>query len=145
MTDLTAASTIDALRSWFARWGLPEEVVCDNRPPFTSEAFTTFVKKNGATVTHSPSYHPQSNGQSERSVRSVKDSLKKQFLDPRTADRSLQHNIDAWLFAYRNTPHSVTKVSPAELFLGRRPRTNLSLLQPDQLQRKRMKAARERT
>ena len=43
----------------------------------------------------------------------------------------LQEKVSKILCAYRNTPHSVTGVSPAELFLKRAPRTLLSLVKPD--------------
>ncbi|KAL1249315.1 hypothetical protein QQF64_020320 [Cirrhinus molitorella] len=36
-----------------------------------------------------------------------------------------------FLFTYRNTPHTVTERTPAELFLKRQPRTRLSLIKPD--------------
>jgi len=35
------------------------------------------------------------------------------------------------LFAYRNTPNSVTGLTPAELFLNRKPKTKLALLKPN--------------
>lgn len=145
MRDLTAATVNEVLRSWFARWGLPEELVCDNGPPFTSAEFSRFLAENGVKLTHTPVYHPQSDGQIERGVGSLKGGLNKQLLDSETSTRTLQHKIDAWLFAYRNTPHTVTKISPAELFLGRRPRTRLSLLSPDNLLKQRMEKVREKT
>ena len=145
VADKTADTTVEVLRSWFARWGLPEELVCDNGPPFHSEAFITFLDANGVNLKHSPSYHTPSNGQIERGVQTVKACLEKQLLDNATSSRTLQHKIDVWLFAYRNTPHSVTRVAPAELFLGRRPRTKLSLVKPDQILKKKMEAVREKT
>ncbi|XP_018325433.1 uncharacterized protein LOC108737207 [Agrilus planipennis] len=145
LPNKTAATTVEALRTWFARWGLPEEVVADNGPPFASNEFKTFLEAHGVTLTHSPSFHPASNGQIERSVQSVKACLEKQLLDNASSARSLQHKIDSWLFAYRNTSHSVTKVTPAELFLGRRPRTKLSLVKPDQILKKRMARVGEKT
>jgi hypothetical protein len=42
----------------------------------------------------------------------------------------MQHQVDAFLYIYRNTPHSLTKCTPAELFLGRKTRTHLSSLNP---------------
>lgn len=44
---------------------------------------------------------------------------------------SPQHRLAQFLFTYRNTPHSVTERTPAEMFLKRQPRTRLSLLKPD--------------
>ena len=35
------------------------------------------------------------------------------------------------LFKYRLQPHSTTGVTPAELLIGRKPRTHLDLLHPD--------------
>ena len=47
MSSTSAASTIPHLRSLFARFGLPEQCVSDNGPPFNSEDFATFMKGNG--------------------------------------------------------------------------------------------------
>ena len=44
--------------------------------------------------------------------------------------RSVQHRLADILFRYRNTPHSTTGKTPAELFLKREPRTFLSLVKP---------------
>lgn len=44
---------------------------------------------------------------------------------------SPQHRLARFLFTYRNTPHTVTERTPAEMFLKRQPRTRLSLLKPD--------------
>ena len=43
----SAAKTITALRKLFASYGLPEQVVSDNGPQFTSEEFQLFMKNNG--------------------------------------------------------------------------------------------------
>jgi len=44
--------------------------------------------------------------------------------------RSVQHRVADILFRYRNTPHSTTGKTPAELFLKREPRTFLYLVKP---------------
>ena len=44
---------------------------------------------------------------------------------------SPQQRLARFLFTYRNTPHTVTERTPAEMFLKRQPRTRLSLLKPD--------------
>ena len=43
----------------------------------------------------------------------------------------LETRISRFLFQYRLTPHSTTGISPAELLLGRRPRSCLDLMQPN--------------
>ena len=72
-----------------------------------------------------PPYHPASNGQAEKYVQTFKQMYAKLGKMP------LQEKVSKILCAYRNTPHSVTGVSPAELFLKRAPRTLLSLVKPD--------------
>ena len=42
MTNITATSAINVLRSLFARYGLPHEVVSDNVPQFSSESTRRF-------------------------------------------------------------------------------------------------------
>ena len=44
---------------------------------------------------------------------------------------SLQTRLSRFLLQYRITPDSTTGTSPAELLLGRRPRTQLDLVLPD--------------
>ena len=67
----TAAGTTAKLRHVH---GLPERIVTDNGPQFTSQEFKEFLEKNG--ITHIPvaPYHPSSNGQDERAVQTFKNS-----------------------------------------------------------------------
>ena len=44
---------------------------------------------------------------------------------------TMNTRLEKVLFTYRLTPHSTTAISPAELLLGRRPRTCLDLLHPN--------------
>ena len=143
LTHTDASLLIETLQTLFAAYGLPEEVVSDNGPPFTSEQLANFFKRNAVVHAFTPTYRPQSNGSAERTVRSVKEGLLQQLLDPSLCKRSLQHKIDTWIFDYRNTPHTTTGVSPAELFLSRRPRTPLSLLQPSNLLKWKLQEVKE--
>lgn len=132
MKTTTSAKTIDVLRPLFASQGLPEEVVSDNGPQFTSWEFKQFLRSNGIRQTLVPAYHPASNGAAEKSVQTVKVALLKQVLGEgaQQVTMSLQHRLANFLLMYRSTPHSVTGVSPAELFLKRQLRTRFSLLKP---------------
>ena len=130
MKTTTSAKTIDVLRNLFASQGLPEEVVSDNGPQFTSCEFKQFLRSNGIKQTLVPAYHPASNGAAERSVQTVKAALLKQVLGEGSQQLTLQHRLANFLLMYRSTPHAVTGVSPAELFLRRQLRTRFSLLKP---------------
>ena len=60
------------MKKIFARFGIPETVMCDNGPQYISQEFEQFAKSYGFThVTSSPLF-PQSNGQAERTVQTVK-------------------------------------------------------------------------
>ena len=47
MTSTTTLKTIDILRQVFAAYGLPDQLVSDNGPQFSSEEFQLFLKCNG--------------------------------------------------------------------------------------------------
>ncbi|XP_054259272.1 uncharacterized protein K02A2.6-like [Macrosteles quadrilineatus] len=112
MGSISTGKTIEKLLTLFSAYGLPEELVCDNGTSFTSLEFREFLRKNGVKLTFSPPYHPASNGAAERSVQEVKKSLLRQVLGEKSSQQtSLQYKLDNFLFAYRNTPSSVTGVS----------------------------------
>ena len=92
-----------------------------------------FLKQNGVKQTLVPPYHPSTNGAAERTVQILKQALQKEAERVRRGapKRSLKHQLANCLFQYRNTPHSVTGVTPAELFLKRNPRTKFSVLKPN--------------
>ena len=107
----------------FSRHGIPETLVSDNGPQYSSELFVKFAAEyNFVHVTSSPHY-PRSNGHAERSVQTIKNILRKAN-DPLLA-----------MLIYRSTPLPWCKLSPAELLMGRKLRTNLPIL-PDQLKLK---------
>ena len=56
-TGSTSAIVTQALKTWFAQFGLPEMVVTDNGPGFASEEFEVFLQNNGIKHMSAP-YHP---------------------------------------------------------------------------------------
>ena len=126
MSTTTASRTIIMLRQLFSRYGLPEHLVSDNGPQFTSDEFADFMKCNGVKHIRCSPYHPSSNGAVERLVRTFKQSMKASSNDHLSSQQRLQN----FLLTYRSTPHSTTGETPSTLFLGRRLRTRLDLLVP---------------
>ncbi len=118
MTSTTTAQTVEVLRSWFAIFGLPAELVSDNGPQFTSEVFALFLSRNGVRHTRVLPYIPASNGAAERSVQIAKKALKKYMLEDdfgKSPKVSVRHRLDNFLLSYRITPQSSTECSPYEL------------------------------
>lgn len=61
MSSITTSTTIQVLRGLFSRYGLPEVLVSDNGPQFTSSKAETFMKSNGVKHTpHSTTKEPSS-------------------------------------------------------------------------------------
>lgn len=118
-TSVSTHVVIDQLRTAFASHGLPEVIVTDNATCFNSAEISTFLSVNGVKQRFSPPRHPSSNGLAKSMVKNTKTGLKKQRAAP------LHVKSTRWLFSYRNTPHSTTGKSPAELIFRRRPRTHL--------------------
>lgn len=112
----------------FSVFGLPKEIVSDNGFPFSSGAFSKFCENHGIICTKSPPYHPQSNGQAERFVGTVKLALTKQCLDATSNDLSLNQKISKFLIFYRNTPSITTAKTPSELIFTYKPRILLDTL-----------------
>lgn len=136
LTPTRSEDVIVHLKSIFARHGIPEVLVSDNGPQFSSCNFAQFAVDYGFKhITSSPKY-PQSNGEAERHVQTVKNLLK------RAKDPYLS------LLAYRATPLA-NGYSPAQLLMGRRLRTTVpqlpSMLLPELPDRERIAAVeRER-
>ena len=124
-----SAITIEKMRMSFANWGVPLVIVTDNAQCFISEAFKAFCKINGIKHLTTPCLSPKSNGLAERGVQTFKKGWYKQ------SSGTVETKVSRFLFKYRTTPHSTTQCTPAELFLGRVPRTHLDAIFPDRQQR----------
>ena len=124
-SSTSSAATIEKLRLSFSQHGLPTVIVTDNAACFVSSEFEAFLSVNGILHKRSPPRHPASNGQAEVTVKIVKAALKRRH------EGSMQTRLARFLLSYRNTPHSTTGRTPAELLVNRPLRTRLDLLRPD--------------
>ena len=69
----SSSEVIRHTKSIFVGHGVPQEVVSDNGPSYSSLQYKQFAAKYGFThITSSPRY-PQSNGEAERAVKTVKE------------------------------------------------------------------------
>ena len=118
LSSTTSTAVVASLKANFSRHGISVTFVSDNGPQFNSEEMRIFAKEYGFQHTTSSPYYPKSNGQAERTVRTVKHLLGNST-DPYLA-----------LLSYRATPLPFCGLSPAELSMGRKIRTDLP--QPQQ-------------
>ena len=66
--NTTTAACLAKMKDVFARFGIPEEIVSDNGPQFSSSEFKSFVENNRITHTTSSPFLTNSNGEAERAV-----------------------------------------------------------------------------
>ena len=123
-----AQNVIGKIKIFCAYFGLIEEIVSDNGPPFNSSEFINWCERNHMRVTKSPPYHPASNGTAERAVQTAKVALKKIIVDNDNRIINLNDSINNFLFTYRTTPSTITNQSPANLMFKYKARTPVTVL-----------------
>ncbi|XP_060546945.1 uncharacterized protein K02A2.6-like [Pantherophis guttatus] len=124
MSTTTADAVIKVLRRLFATHGIPDLIVSDNGPPFTSNTFEMFLADQGIRHALSAPKKPLMNGLAERMVRSTRETLM------RLGPGDIQAKLDKLLAIQHITPSATTHRSPAELLMGRKLRSPLDRLHP---------------
>ncbi|XP_056850592.1 uncharacterized protein LOC108827423 [Raphanus sativus] len=102
--------------------GVPVSIVSDRDVKFTSIFWGAFQKALGTKVHMSTAYHPQTDGQSERTIQTLEDMLRACVLD---WGGSWAKYLPLAEFAYNNNYHSSIKMAPYEALYGRPCRTPL--------------------
>ena len=129
MSSSTSTSgTIKVLLSLFARHGLPDKLVSDNGPQFTSDEFKEFMLNCGILHIKTAPYHHQTNGEAERFVQTFENFVKRADHDNNLNQRQIDEAILKFLMTYRCTPHSGTEMSPSYLMLNRQIKNVFDLL-----------------
>ena len=115
-TTVTGANAlVRLLRSYFATFGVPEEISPDGGPEFTAFVTQDFMRKWDTKHRVSSAYFPQSNGRAEVAVKAAKRLLMSNI----SPNGDL--NNDSFLRAVlqlRNTPDPDCDLSPAEIVFG---------------------------
>lgn len=124
--NITTKTTMDKCREIFSRFGIPEVLVSDNGPQFTSDEFRKFMEMNGIIHKRSAPYHPATNGQVERNVQTFKNKLKTINCNRSELGKVLQNILPN----YRRTPHATTGESPAMKMFNRQIRSRLDVMMP---------------
>lgn len=108
-----------------AKYGCPKLVISDRGANITGERSRDFFRLFGIKRSLCTAYHPQTNGQTERFNRTLAVSLST-FVERN--QRDWPDYLQAIIFAYNISEHSVTHISPYELVFGKRPRIPLDNL-----------------
>ena len=108
LRDTTSKGVIKALKAIFSQHGIPETLVSDNVPQYSSEMFAIFAAEYNFTHVTSSPHFPRSNRHAKRSVQTVKNILRK------SEDPLLTIPI------YRSNPLPLCKLSPCRIANGRK-------------------------
>lgn len=116
LKDTTSSTVIHKMKTVFSRYGIPIQLITDNGSQFTSAEFKKFTSNWEIQHNTSSPLYPRSNGLAERTVQTVKRILKK----------AQQSHQDPYLSILNfRTTNKADQPSPAEILMGRNPRTLL--------------------
>ncbi|KAI3748512.1 hypothetical protein L6452_11629 [Arctium lappa] len=121
--DKLAKLYIDEVISWH---GVPLSIVSDRDSRFTSHFWDGLQKELGTRVKLSTTYHPQTDGQSERTIQTLEDMLRSCVID---FGGSWDTHLPLVEFAYNNSYHSIIGMAPFEALYGRKCRTPVCWLE----------------
>ena len=102
-------------RAIICRFGIPRALVSDNGKQFDKAKFRDFYVELGIKNYYSSPAHPQSNGQAEVTIRTLKAALKTKLEDLK--GKWVEYLLEV-LWAYRTTQKSATRETPFALAFG---------------------------
>ncbi|GJV24886.1 putative reverse transcriptase domain-containing protein [Tanacetum coccineum] len=103
-----------------ARHGVPVSIISDCDGRFTSHLWQAFQKELGTKLHMSMAYHPEIDGQSERTIQTLEDMLRACVMD---FGCSWDTHLPLIEFSYNNSYHISIKCAPFEALYGRKCRS----------------------
>lgn len=108
--------------------GLPSNIISNQDAKFTSLFWKSLFERLGTRLAMSTAYHPQTDGQCERMVRTFKEMLCSVV---NYWQSNWTSHLAAYDFAYNNLTHPATGMTPFELDTGTHPRTPYPVYKAD--------------
>ncbi len=127
-TNATAADTAYLfMHNIFRLHGMPLSIISDRDSKFTSSFWQTLHSALGTKLQMSTSFHPQTDGQTERMNRTLEDILRAYVTDKQ---QDWDEHLSLAEFAYNNSLQASTQYTPFFMNYGAHPHTPVSLLTP---------------
>ncbi|GJW71486.1 putative reverse transcriptase domain-containing protein [Tanacetum coccineum] len=108
------------LNKIIARHGILVSIIYDRDGRFTSNFWKSFQKALGTDISMSIVYHPETDGQSERTIQTLEDMLHACVID---FGKGWVKHFPLAEFSYNNSYHASIKVAPYEALYGRKCRS----------------------
>nr|GEV76544.1 putative reverse transcriptase domain-containing protein [Tanacetum cinerariifolium] len=102
------------------RHGVPISIISDRDSHFTSRFWQSLENALGIQLDMSTSYHPKTDGQSERTIQTLKDMLRACAID---FGRGWEKHLPFVEFSYNNSYHSSIKAAPFKALYSRKCRS----------------------
>ncbi|GKC39183.1 putative reverse transcriptase domain-containing protein [Tanacetum coccineum] len=102
------------------RHGVPVSIISDRDGRFTSLFWQALHKALGTRLDMSTAYHPETDGQSERTIQTLEDMLRACVLD---FGKNWDRHLPLVEFSYNNSYHTSIKAAPFEALYGRKCRS----------------------
>nr|GEY94567.1 putative reverse transcriptase domain-containing protein [Tanacetum cinerariifolium] len=108
------------LKEVVTRHGIPVLIICDHDPRFASNFWRSLQNALGTNLDMSTAYHPQTDGQSERTIQTLEDMLRACAID---FEKGWVNHLPLVEFSYNNNYHASIKAAPFKALYGRKCRS----------------------
>ncbi|GJY31269.1 putative reverse transcriptase domain-containing protein [Tanacetum coccineum] len=113
--DTLEKLTRQYLKEVVSRHGVPVSIISDRDGKFTSHFWKSLNKALGTRLDMSTAYHPETDGQSERTIQTLEDMLRACVLD---FGKGWDRHLPLVEFSYNNSYHTSIKAAPFEALYG---------------------------
>ncbi|GJY23807.1 putative reverse transcriptase domain-containing protein [Tanacetum coccineum] len=119
-TDSMETLTRLYIKEIVSRHGVPISIISDRDSHFTSRFWQSLQSALGTQLDMSTAYHPETDGQSERTIQTLKDMLRACVID---FGNGWEKHLPLVEFSYNNSYHASIKAAPFEALYGRKCRS----------------------
>ncbi|KAI3828440.1 hypothetical protein L1987_02541 [Smallanthus sonchifolius] len=119
-TDKMDKLTRTYLKEIVSRHGVPISIISDRDARFTSRFWQSLHKALGTRLDMSTAYHPQTDGQTKRTIQTLEDMLRACVID---FGNTWESHLPLVEFSYNNSYHTSIKAAPFEALYGRKCRS----------------------
>ncbi|GKD13001.1 putative reverse transcriptase domain-containing protein [Tanacetum coccineum] len=119
-TDNMETLTRLYIKEIVSRHGVPISIISDRDSHFTSKLWQSLQSALGTQLDMSTEYHPETDGQSGRTIQTLEDILRAYVIDFR---KGWEKHVPLVEFSYNNSYHASIKVTPFEVLYGRKCRS----------------------